>query len=200
MVRYLVSVMVLLVASSASAATINVGTHYLLPNTANQTINISITGTESILTLDFRGETMLGNSGPVFTGVNITGPGTVFAGKTLNYTYGIPGNWFESGASTTVGNEVIANGLLGVLTVSTVGLYSGTFDLSLKHSLPSGNNGTVISGSPPPTLLVTDGQMIIQNIPEPASMFMMAAMMAGGVPAMLVYRRRRKAATPAAVS
>lgn len=197
--RHLVVLIALLMAGTTHAATINVGTHILLPDTANQTIEIYISGTESLLGLNFFGETGEGLSGPLFTAINITGPGTVFAGKTLTDASTLPDHFFEFVASTTVGDEVIANGLLGIITVDTTGLFSGEYDLSLSNPLPSGFQGTAITGAGNPSVSITNGIIKIQGeeVPEPASILLMAGLMACGAPALVMHRRRKRAAANA---
>ena len=62
---------VLLVAAPTSAASIDIGAHYLLPNTPRQPVPIFVTGGETIAGMNLRG--IIGDGGVPFGGVE--GPG-----------------------------------------------------------------------------------------------------------------------------
>ena len=123
-----------------------VGTHVLLPNTANQDITIWVSGGEQIAGEDFfaqigDGGTFLGgsNTKPAFTNVDILG-GTIFAANN-NGAFGDPNGtppgsnsahpliWVDG--TTTVSGTVSAAGRLATLTLNTTGLAAGTFPLLL---------------------------------------------------------------------
>ena len=85
----------ILACSCSWAASINVGTHVLLPNTANQVISIQVAGGESIAGEDFYaqigdGGSFLGGTDtkPAFTNVDVLG-GTIFS-PSNNGAYGDP--------------------------------------------------------------------------------------------------------------
>lgn len=129
------------------AANVTVGTHVLLPNTADQVVMIQVTGGEQVAGEDFfaqigDGGTFLGGSDskPAFTNVDVLS-GTVFAASN-NGAYGDPNGsppgsnaahpliWVDG--TTTVSGTVPANGLLAALTIDTTGLNSGIFPLLLS--------------------------------------------------------------------
>jgi len=161
------------------AANINVGTHVLLPNTANQVVTIHVTGGEQIAGEDFYaqigdGGTYLGGSNvkPAFTNVDILG-GTIFAANN-NGAYGDPNGtppgsnaghpliWVDG--TTTVGGGLPASGLLATLTIDTTGLNSGTFPLRLTVASELGPFATTLwsaSGSTPIPLSIRDGSLIV---------------------------------------
>ena len=138
--------LVLAVCPVLRAANVTVGTHVLLPNTANQVISIWVSGGEQIAGEDFfaqigDGGTFLGgsNTKPAFTNVDILG-GTIFAANN-NGAFGDPNGtppgsnsahpliWVDG--TTTVSGTVSAAGRLATLTLNTTGLASGTFPLLL---------------------------------------------------------------------
>jgi hypothetical protein len=128
------------------AASVTVGTHALLPNTANQVITIQITGGDQVAGEDFfaqigDGGAFLGGTDakPAFTNVDILSS-TIFS-TSNNGSYGDPNGtppgsnsahpliWVDG--TTTVDGSVPAVGLLATLTIDTTGLNSGTFPLLL---------------------------------------------------------------------
>jgi PEP-CTERM motif len=161
------------------AANIDVGTHVLLPNTANQIVTIHVTGGEQIAGEDFYaqigdGGTYLGGSDvkPAFTNVDILG-GTMFAASN-NGSYGDPNGtppgsnaahpliWVDG--TTTVSGSVPASGLLATLTIDTTGLNGGTFPLRLTVANELGPFATTLwsaSGPNPIPLSVSDGSLIV---------------------------------------
>ena len=120
----------------AQAASVTVGTHILLPNTANQVVSIWVNGGEQIAGEDFfaqigDGGAFLGgsNTKPAFTNVDVLS-GTIFAANN-NGAFGDP-NGTPSGSNaahpliwvdgtTTVSGTVSASGLLATLTLDTTG-------------------------------------------------------------------------------
>jgi hypothetical protein len=160
-------------------ANIDVGTHVLLPNTANQIVTIHVTGGEQIAGEDFYaqigdGGAYLGgsNAKPAFTNVDVL-VGTMFAASN-NGSYGDPngtppGNnaahpliWVDG--TSTVSGSVPASGLLATLTIDTTGLNSGTFPLRLTVASELGPFATTLwsaSGPDPIPLSVSDGSLIV---------------------------------------
>jgi hypothetical protein len=130
----------------AWGASVTVGTHVLLPNTADQEITIHVSGGEQLAGEDFYaqigdGGTFLGGSDakPTFTNVDVLGS-TIFS-LNNNGAYGDPNGmppgsntahpliWVDG--TTTAGGTVPASGLLATMTIDTTGLASGTFPLLL---------------------------------------------------------------------
>jgi PEP-CTERM motif len=170
---------VLAVAPYSWAASVNVGAHVLLPNTANQIVTIQLTGGESVAGEDFYaqigdGGTFLGGSDvkPAFANVDIL-TGTIFSASN-NGAYGDPNGtptgsnaghplvWIDG--TTTASGGVPASGLLATLTIDTTGLNSGTFPLLVRGvASPLGSFDTTLrdaSGNAIP-LSISDGTLIV---------------------------------------
>jgi hypothetical protein len=168
---------------AAQAASIVVGTHYLLPNTPNQVVTIQVTGDEPIAGEDLFAEIGDGgtfNSGsntkPAFTTVDILG-GSIFAGNNTGAT-GDPGGtppgsnsahpliWVDG--TTTASGTVPASGLLASLTVDTTGLSSGSFRLLLSdvasHFGPFDTTLNDVNGNSIP-LTITNGTLTLWGTP-----------------------------------
>lgn len=185
MLRYALAfaAMLSLAGSALAQPVINVGTHQLQADTADQLIHIYVSGGDAVEALNFSAQIADGGSagggtddGPVFTGLDLV-DGTIFAPNNLGQ-FGDSLNPQLAIASTiTSSGTVSADGLLATLTVDTTGVWSGTYALKLSDTL----NGTTDFGDVHP--LITDG--MIQVVPEPASL---ALLTIGGL-AML--RRRR---------
>lgn len=195
--------LVLLIGAQSPGATINVGTHTLLPNTAGQTITISIVGTEAVIGMTSR--VQIGDGGvPIPPGTAHSGPlitsldtitGTIFSTGGFGQTP-TPGNVFpqyREDQTASLAGTATANGLLMTLTVDTTGFFFGDdpWDLILSdNNVLSPNNSTFLtdatSGLPIP-LTIIDGQ--IQFIPEPSMLPLWGLVpVLGGV---YYWRRRR---------
>lgn len=169
----------LVICPIAPAATVIVGKHVLLPNTANQSISIWVNGGEQIAGEDFYaqigdGGSFLGgsNAKPAFTNVNVIA-GTVFSTNN-NGAFGDPNGtpagsnaahpliWVDG--TTTSSGTVAAAGLLATLTLDTTGLASGTFPLLLTgvaNSLGPFDTTLVGANAVPIPLSVTNGTLIV---------------------------------------
>jgi len=200
-------------ATAAQAATITVGDHQLLPNTAGQTIVITVTGGDATQGVALNAQIADGGPdaadlggtpaglGPAFTGGSVTA-GTIYAANNtgdqdLN-TPNPPGQplpfrqvfWHQT---STASGSVAANGILAILTVDTTGFTSlSPGDLGLgKWSLilgPNQINGPTNFGSFTPTII--DGSITI--VPEPTSV-VLGLFAAAGLGAVAIRKRRATA-------
>ncbi len=167
--------LVVLLGSQLPAATITVGTHTLLANTAGQTIHISISGADHVQGMTSR--VQIGDGGiPVPPGTSHSGPlissldalsGTIFSGGIQTPT---PGNVFPQYREDVVdvASIVTVSGLLMTLTVDTTGFDSGTWALTLKDNIGGLGNETFLNNGSHIPLDITDGFITIQAIPEPS--------------------------------
>jgi hypothetical protein len=169
----------------ALAASIIVGNHTLLANTANQLVTIQVSGGEQIAGEDFFAQIGDGgafnggsNTKPSLTNVDIIN-GTIFASNN-NGAYGDlqgtnpPGSnaahpliWVDG--TTTNSGTVAANGLFATLTIDTTGLNSGTFPLILTGVANTlGHFDTTLrdaNGDPIP-LSVNNGSLTLSLAPH----------------------------------
>jgi hypothetical protein len=180
----------LLAASPALAATIDVGVHQLLPNTAGQQIQIPVgpdpgAAPDQVLGVDFYVQVSDGGSaqggvdnGPAIQAVDIIGaagyPPTIFTGN--NTGQGVfPDTWpqFEMATTTTASGSVAAQGNLATVVFDTTGWTSGTWPLILTGTDGFGGLDTVFPGV---TTNVINGLIFI---PEPSTLVMLAGLLSG---------------------
>lgn len=136
-------------------------------------LDLYVTGDDQIAALDL-GIVLSGPPGPVITAIDITGPGTIFAGNNVGQLVAsapddLPGLTPFVQTSTAVGT-VLANGLLARVTID---MTSGPnapngaiWSLSLTgHELGS----TTLYGESgePVSLSITNGSLVI--LPEPST-------------------------------
>ena len=192
-------VLLTMVGVSSAAPVIVVGEHDLQADTADQTIEIYVSGGESVSGLNLFVQVgdggpelsgyglAAGSDGPSITGVELKPGGGIFAGIPDSQTDnpGIP-QVKNSTIAMTGGGSVSAEGLLAVLTIDTRGFHAEdaetTWDLKLKGVLPG--LGPWDTDFAPTTAEITDGSITV--VPEPASVGLLVV---GGVG--LVGRRRR---------
>jgi hypothetical protein len=166
--------MLCVTAPICTAASIDVGSHVLLPNTANQIISIWVTGGGQVAGEDFFAQVGDGgafnggvNTKPTLTNVDIV-TSSIFAANNSG-AYGDPGNavthpliWVDG--TTTQSGTVVASGRLAAITFDTTGLSSGTFPLLLTDVASSlGSFSTALrsaNGSTAP-LTIANGSVIV---------------------------------------
>lgn len=178
----------LAIATPQAAATpiIDVGIHYLQPDTAGQVIPIFVSSeAESVAGLNFNVQIADGGleaggniDGPTIEYVDIIGGDTVFAGNNTGQidSLSLPQIWAQT--TTTATSTVVADDLLGILFIDTTGFMTGQFDLKLGDTL---NGDTDFAGI---AIDITNGLIII---PEPSILGLLAIGMFAGL------RRRRSA-------
>lgn len=147
------------IGSAAQAATIAVGNHFLLPNTAGQSIEIQVTGGENITGVDLF--VQLGDGGPELVNVGLPpgtdGPeidsvdletGTIFSGTAAQQIdanrFGVVQVFFSSIALSDpppAPQSVPATGKLVTLLIDTTGFATETFDLWLEGVMPAVDGG-----------------------------------------------------------
>jgi autotransporter-associated beta strand protein len=137
------------------------GNHQLDPDTADQQINVNITGGDLVAGWQPRIQLGDGTTGPLFTDFEEV-VGTIFSGANLVAVDFVPGGSTEGRfISGSVGslppNPVAANGLLISLTVDTTGVQSGRYGIFFEDvTFPTGGtfsseilaeNGTPIAAA-----------------------------------------------------
>jgi hypothetical protein len=240
MKRYIqtVGIAVVFCAASAHAAYIDVGTHTLLPNTPDQVVEIVLHADPSdgrLLSVDLVAFLApLGRpledfvtdppapspaTGPVFTGMDLIGPGTIFHASNTGVfpggTIALP-RWRSDSTLTPANEFVVGEGVLARLTLDTTGIFAMPDQdllypllLANHYSLVSGwtevldEFGRTILGEPTPSgapYRVTPGYIRIAASPglqsaaisEPAS----AALALAGVAGVCLLRRWTRKAKP----
>jgi hypothetical protein len=170
--------------SLSAGLVVNVGSHLLQPDQANQTITLNLTGAVNLAGLDFRAQVEDGASGPKITGVDLV-TGTLFAANNSGPGSLQGGSWTPYRSVTTSAGTVSGDGVLATLTVDTTGITSGG-TWSLLLSATANGPTEFLDGSVeliPAT--ITDGSMTV--VPEPASMAVVGSLLLGG--AWLIRRR-----------
>ncbi len=160
---------VLATGTGASAApSIDVGTHYLQPDTPGQTVSLYVTGGDAVQGLELNVQIGGGTTGPTFDGDPDIISGTIFQDNNDGLTAGtfVDPRVLYTGTVTQAGT-VAADGLLATLSVSTAGMTEGAYALSLLDSPEGVTDFAGLSGD------ITDGWLVI--VPEPATMLLMTA-------------------------
>ncbi|MCI0541242.1 MAG: hypothetical protein L0Z50_39070 [Verrucomicrobiales bacterium] len=152
------------------------GPRQLLPETPGQQISIYVTGGAAVQGVNFNVQVADGFpdgggiiNGPNITGVDITGAGTVFSGNNTGMTINRSDDQVWSVFTTTSSGTVPASGLLGIVTVSTVGWSSGTWDFALQNTQEGATDFTLVAAA------ITDGSITV--VPEPRSGFLIASLL-----------------------
>jgi len=190
----------------------------LLPNTPNQVILITVTGSPSdqVGGVNFIIDVAQGKgngvatsglnatqtSGPKITAVDITGAGTVFGPnntgvQNLMAPQTLPWEKAAFGTSTTAGT-VTANGLLARVTIDTTGFsqitnanggVGGVWQLRMKSmTVQDGGGATDFAGVP---ATITNGSITLVSVPEPASV-VLGLFAAAGLGAVALRNRRAR--------
>ncbi len=181
----IVSLIVLLFAVSPALAqpTIVVGDRELLPDTADQTIAISVSGGDAVAGLDFFVQIDTGAAGPVITDLDIL-TGTIFDGNNNGGSPLFQDNWTAAFITTTTTGTVAADGLLATVTVDTTGLQFG--DGPWMMTLDFGTFTTSFAGV---AANITPGTLSI--VPEPSTVVMLLGVLALA-PLAYFFQRRKK--------
>ncbi len=200
----------LLVAVGAQATiTITVGDHPLLPNTADQPIEIFVSGGDLVRGVDFNVQIADGFPNHAFPDPGVDGPNipntdlaadilgaggnsTIFTSTSNNGTGYVAGNNGEQfanrgtlidGTGTTA-----AAGRLVTLKVDTSGWFSGSWDLRLGDTI-NGSTTFFDANGDPVVPVITEGTITIVPEPSLACVAVGALLVGGGCVARL--RRRR---------
>ncbi len=194
---------------------ISVGSHDVLANTANQSIDLFLTSTSNsdpqVSGINFRAVLGdgTGNQG-VFTGAEGTLQGTTFTGGGYFWDQAASSGSGESpvtgfpavadaswnfAAPRTVGT--LAPVKIATIKIDTTGLFAGTFAIDLldiasigvgatELLIPAPTPGTAAPGA----FQIINGSFTITAVPEPGTMVLVGLIAAGGGAVRFVRRRR----------
>ena len=182
---YVPAVLVCLTSVAKADLIVSAGDWFLQPNLAGQEIWVSISGEGDVTRATVAAEVVGAAPLPSFTdGTMIVG--TIFASNnTGSDLEAYSGSWAWQDMSTNDGNPVDGNGILAKLTVSTVGVFDGSFALKLSElpSLP--DDKTSVGTEPVVNVTYRDGSITV--VPEPSSIALLL-MALGGV----AFARKRR--------
>src|SRR5262245_14396779 len=146
----------IIVVNDSDGDGISDGPRQLLPETAGQQIRIYVTGGTLVEGVNFNVQVADGYpdsapgfpgviNGPNITAVDIVGPVTIFFGNntTMQTVRSSEQVWSVS-TTTNPGTFVSAQGLLGIVTVTTVGWSSGTWDFNLQSTQEGTTDFTLV--------------------------------------------------------
>ncbi len=200
--------LMLLSVGIVNAASIDVGSHFLQPNTPNQSIMISIApeaGDPTTRGINLRAQLGDGNGlgdEPVFQGAlgsfeGLDLTGSIWDGLASGSTVsgnGVPRTGFGSLGSADLTSDnpaesVAADGKLLTLLIDTTGFSTpDTFDLSLSDTALGNTSLVAADGSEFTPLQITNGSITI--VPEPSGILL--GVLAGSLLALRGNRNRRR--------
>ncbi len=186
--------------AAADAATINVGTVELWENMPNQSWQFFVSGGEQVGGLEFDIQVGDGGAanggtdvGPTITSVNLLN-GSIFdvpAYDPFQYTQESQPLLFQKSVTFFEIETVPATGLIATVTFDTTGIFAGTEMPLLLSGVKNQFNThfTDVNGTDMATV-VTNGTIVINAIPEPASLIHVSALALIG--AVIFWRRRSR--------
>jgi len=160
----LVAIFALVPVASASMV-VDAGTWNLLPNKPDQQITVSIYGTGNVTNATVTAQIVGGGAKPVFSGGDIVA-GTIFASNCGSPMSDFSGQLAYLDVATGAGAVHMSGSTLTLahLTVSTVGVNSGTFDLKL---LGTTWGDTAVGTWPAIDVSYVNGRIVV---PEPSTL------------------------------
>ncbi len=148
------------------AAAITVGSHTLLPNTPNQTINIIATGDSDVTGINVRAQLGDGTGAgaePVFDAISYDS--SIWSSAATTITGGPIGGVEQFVQSSIVfnasGTSVVSDGQVFQLSIDTTGFTSGTFDLRLSMTEIGADTAFVIAGGAEESISITNGTITV---------------------------------------
>lgn len=156
------------------APEIQVGHHFLKPNTPNQSISIFVSGGQSVAGVNLFAQVgdggperinlglPAGTDGPAISSIDLKSD-TIFSSvpDVPFFDLAIPQIAYGTIAIQQPDTFVVADGLLATLVVDTTGFFAGTFDLLLGDVLPNSPDGALHSDFASLPIDITNGSIEI---------------------------------------
>ena len=153
---------------SMPALIIDVGHHFVKPNTDGQTVEISVSSTEASdpLVGGFSLRAQVGGNGPVFDGV-------AFGSLWNTFPHKASSSWDGHTASGQVtfndDLDAKANGSLVVLSLDTSGIHSGSFALNLMATAVGNSTLLESDGSNAPSVIINGVVQVLSSWQNPTN-------------------------------
>ena len=186
-----ICVFVLFATSASATPIITVGSHDLLPDKANQPVDINVTGGDLVPGLNLYLQVNDGTSGPTIQSIDVLS-GTIFDGNNTGESSGALGGnaslpyWNGYATTTTSNGTVSADGLLATVMIDTTGLTAGMWSLDVDFDYGTSRYTSDFTSFVPATLV--NGSINI--VPEPGSLLLLLSA-AIGLTGWQLCRRRR---------
>ena len=166
-------ILVAAVPPSLGAATIDVGSHDLLPNQSGQVVDLFVAGDEPVRGFNLRAQIGDGDgplvepiiesvsfSGGIWDAVSTAvGGGPIEAAPQFAQAFVV--------ALEPPGQTVVANGLVAQMTISTVGIFTGSFNLLLSGTQIGEDSDLIATGGSSIAPEIANGTLHV--VPEPTS-------------------------------
>jgi len=208
-----------LTAVAQAVPTVVVGNHVVPTGTASFSIPLNVSGGDALngMTLIMeisQGGIFQATGGPNFTSINITTgtiwvnpdtQGVTFSTRVGNTTMansggvGGPATWTPAASPAIktkdsflkLSGTSAANGLIGTVTVSTVGVALGVYDLRIVGMVSGNGGGSAMSfpGFAASAVSLTNGTITV--VPEPSTM-LLGLFAAAGIGAVAIRNRRAR--------
>ena len=164
------AILVCLIATAKATPTIVLG-NYVMPVQAGNVIQVFVSGGDAVQGVNFIMDINNNTAGGgIITGMDIL-TGTIFAGNNVGqFGVPLPPATKVKQSTVTSSGTVAANGLLGTITISTVGVAPGVYPLRMTGMATAGGgsttNFTVIAAH------ITNGTVTVT--PEPSTLALAA--------------------------
>jgi hypothetical protein len=179
-------VFVWLACPSQAVPTIEVGSHDLQENTSGQTVNLLVSGGDSVTSFNLRaqlGDGTGANPEPVFEAISFGGVWDAHANTVTGGPIDGAEQFAQASVAFNTSVDVPADGLLVSLTIDTTDFFAGeSFALQLKSTEIGSDSDFVILGGDTLAPQITNGTINI--VPEPASIALL------GLGGLALLRRR----------
>lgn len=146
------------------AVVIDVGHHFVQPDTEGETVEISVSSTEASDPLvggfNLRAQVGRSSSGPVFAGVEF---GSLWNAFPHEGSRSWAGNTAQGQVSFSDGQEAKANGSLVKLTLDTTGVHAGSYALNLTATAVGNSSFFEANGSSASSVIINGVVQVLSS-------------------------------------